>query len=554
MNPDNLETRTNLSAEQKESSKMFFLTVPTKNDKIPLFLTPDSKPTATSATKLFPQTDFVTQKSHFQSNHAMTSSPYKEIVGDRFIPVRSQSIARNLFEVPNDVFISPQKIEPFTEEAQNQIKYNSLLENRLLEVKHTDFFSKFVESKTKGVPLVRNKASIYSNVEHKSPYSNESISGSGGFILPKLLKFKTPLRENKESDTIKNLRSPPFLDTENDEKNIFETFKQYRKISKTPYKILDAPSLQDDFYLNLIHWSQRNQLAVSLGQAVWIWNGDTSNVYKFAFKDDIEDIEYTSVQWDPKGNLLGVGDVSGKLEIWDVNGNKKIRKLGGHSDRLDCISWNGNLISTGSRDGSILTRDLRSPNDYIMKYEGHKDEVCGLKWSNNGQQLASGGNDNKVFIWGSRKLEAEAKFKEHSSAVKALAWSPHQQGLLLSGGGCTDKSIKIWNTLSMTLINSIQTDSQVCNMLFSKNSNEFVSTHGLYGNQIIVWKYPEILKMCVLDGPQGHSERVLYLSDSPNGENIVTGASDETLKFWKIFPSKISVETSQLFPSFDDLR
>lgn len=34
----------------------------------------------------------------------------------------------------------------------------------------------------------------------------------------------------------------------------------------------------------------------------------------------------------------------------------------------------------------------------------------------------------------------------------------------------------------------------------------------------------------------GHSYRVLYLAMSPDGENIVTGAGDETLRFWKVFP------------------
>lgn len=32
--------------------------------------------------------------------------------------------------------------------------------------------------------------------------------------------------------------------------------KKIRKIQKAPYKVLDAPALQDDFYLNLIDWSQ----------------------------------------------------------------------------------------------------------------------------------------------------------------------------------------------------------------------------------------------------------------------------------------------------------
>jgi cell division cycle 20-like protein 1 (cofactor of APC complex) len=34
----------------------------------------------------------------------------------------------------------------------------------------------------------------------------------------------------------------------------------------------------------------------------------------------------------------------------------------------------------------------------------------------------------------------------------------------------------------------------------------------------------------------GHSLRVLYLAMSPDGESIVTGAGDETLRFWKVFP------------------
>jgi len=41
--------------------------------------------------------------------------------------------------------------------------------------------------------------------------------------------------------------------------------KPVRKISKTPYKVLDAPSLQDDYYLNLVDWSHNNVLSVALG-------------------------------------------------------------------------------------------------------------------------------------------------------------------------------------------------------------------------------------------------------------------------------------------------
>ena len=54
----------------------------------------------------------------------------------------------------------------------------------------------------------------------------------------------------------------------------------------------------------------------------------------------------------------------------------------------------------------------------------------------------------------------------------------------------------------------------------------------------------------------GHTLRVLYLAVSPDGETIVTGAGDETLRFWKVFPPKksVEVEKSQIDPSFCNIR
>ena len=46
------------------------------------------------------------------------------------------------------------------------------------------------------------------------------------------------------------------------------------------------------------------------------------------------------------------------------------------------------------------------------------------------------------------------------AAVKALAWSPHQHGLLASGGGTADQHIRFWNTSSGTPLTSVNTGSQ----------------------------------------------------------------------------------------------
>ena len=88
--------------------------------------------------------------------------------------------------------------------------------------------------------------------------------------------------------------------------------------------------------------------------------------------------------------------------------------------------------------------------------------------------------------------------------------------------------------------------------MFSKNVNEVVSTHGYSLNQIIVWRYPTMSKVVTLTG---HTYRVLYLAMSPDGQSVVTGAGDETLRFWNLFPgprtSRGGKGSGVLFPGGD---
>ena len=81
---------------------------------------------------------------------------------------------------------------------------------------------------------------------------------------------------------------------------------------------MDAPNLQDDFYLNLVDWSQSNQLAVALGTSVYIWNANTVDVSELTNIGDLNQI--TSVAWSDinRGNYLSVGTLDGKVQIWDV--------------------------------------------------------------------------------------------------------------------------------------------------------------------------------------------------------------------------------------------
>ncbi len=57
-------------------------------------------------------------------------------------------------------------------------------------------------------------------------------------------------------------------------------YKKQRLISKIPFKVLDAPSLKDDFYLNLVDWSSQDVLAVGLGSCIYLWSSKTGKVNK----------------------------------------------------------------------------------------------------------------------------------------------------------------------------------------------------------------------------------------------------------------------------------
>ncbi|GER34918.1 WD-repeat cell cycle regulatory protein [Striga asiatica] len=308
--------------------------------------------------------------------------------------------------------------------------------------------------------------------------------------------------------------------------------KPPRKVPKTPHKVLDAPSLQDDFYLNLVDWSSQNVLAVGLGTCVYLWSASNSKVTKLCDLGPNDGV--CSVQWTREGSYISVGTSLGQVQVWDGTQCKRVRTMGGHQTRTGVLAWSSRILSSGSRDRNILQHDLRVPSDYISKLTGHKSEVCGLKWSHDDRELASGGNDNQLLVWNQHSRQPILKLTEHTAAVKAIAWSPHQNGLLASGGGTADRCIRFWNTSSGNQLNRVDTGSQVCNLAWSKNVNEIVSTHGYSQNQIMVWKYPTMAKVATLTG---HSLRVLYLAMSPDGQTIVTGAGDETLRFWNVFPS-----------------
>jgi cell division cycle protein 20 (cofactor of APC complex) len=319
-----------------------------------------------------------------------------------------------------------------------------------------------------------------------------------------------------------------------------------RHISSCPTRVLDAPELMDDYYVNLLSWSDTNILAVALANTVYLWNAASGNIQELCTYEDGSGAHISSVAWVQEGGAhLAVGTSGGKTQLWDVRECKQLRSMDGHTDRVSSMAWNRHVLTSGSRDTTIINHDVRVSQHNVATMTAHGQEVCGLAWSNDGEILASGGNDNLLCLWdaSASSVSSEPRFKmtDHQAAVKALAWSPHERHLLASGGGTADRCIKFWNSQTGALLNSIDAGSQVCALLWNPHEKEILSSHGYARNELSLWKYPSMAKIKELEG---HTSRVLHLACSPDGSTVVSAAGDETLRFWDIFCPPTKKKTS----------
>lgn len=173
-----------------------------------------------------------------------------------------------------------------------------------------------------------------------------------------------------------------------------------------------------------------------------------------------------------------------------------------------------------------------------------------MEWSPDGRQLASGANDNLIHIWDGDQATPRHVLREHTSAVKALAWCPWKPALLASGGGSQDKHIKSWNTITGDRLSSVNAECPVSALVWSKTSRELVSSHCQPSNHIRFWKQqPSSTSPCHLSkaadiGP-AHDSRILHMCLSPDGQTLVTAGGDESIKFWRAFEGKDEMEAGK---------
>lgn len=303
------------------------------------------------------------------------------------------------------------------------------------------------------------------------------------------------------------------------------------RLPKKPFKVVEAPDMENDFYKQLLHWSpSNNKIAIGLSNSVYLWDCPTQTaefLCEFAGPEEL-----CSVKWDAQAGRLAFGMSSGEIKLWDVKKNTRIRDLTSHTARVGCIDWNETGLFSGSKKGVIVRNDERAKRSIVEDFRKHRGQVLNVKCARFGQsRLLSAGNDSQVIVIDFRNPKRGVMQESHEGAVRAIEWSPSSRNQFVSGGGSADKTLKVWDLSRNEVINEVFAGAQICDIKCSNSRDEVLLATGGESKSVDIYRLSRLSRVGRLEG---HSKRVINIDFSSDCSQLVSASSDETLRFWKM--------------------
>ncbi|XP_008286370.1 cell division cycle protein 20 homolog B [Stegastes partitus] len=305
---------------------------------------------------------------------------------------------------------------------------------------------------------------------------------------------------------------------------------------------LGAPSLQNDYYTDLLDCSCDGLVALALGSSVHLWNSETCTLMGHLDPSPqppggTHRRSISCLRWSGDGRTLCIGTRRGETQLWDVEQKQSVRRLPSHLAVVGGLSWKQQLLSSGSVLGHIHHLDPRASWP-LVGAAVQKEGICSLQWSPGGDWLASGSTEGLLHIWDSDVAGVERSRQpimtvKQPSAVKAMGWCPWQRQVIATGGGWKDGQLRIWDTQSGSCVTSVSTNSQICSLRWAEKKRYLITGHGLPHHHVAcwTWKFPSLGPVHQL---KGHSHRVLHLAVNPDNTRIFSAGADQRFHVWDL--------------------
>jgi WD40 repeat protein len=241
----------------------------------------------------------------------------------------------------------------------------------------------------------------------------------------------------------------------------------------------------------------------------------------------------------PDGKTLAVGRGSlhepGDVELWDLA-----------SDTMALPSFGASLVGfMASRSGQgplLAAASLITERSTIRgSWRGHAAGVTALDFSPDGQLLASGSWDKTVLIWDTAaKQERTRILIVPAQPVRALAFAPKDGRTLAIACGQYDGrarepgEVKLWDVASETVRATLHGHwRSVTSLAYSPNGQSLVT--GSADTTVRFWDAADGREYGML--VKGHKSAIgfegLAIAFSPDGTRLATASFDRTVKLWK---------------------
>ncbi|CAH0559225.1 unnamed protein product [Brassicogethes aeneus] len=261
-------------------------------------------------------------------------------------------------------------------------------------------------------------------------------------------------------------------------------------------------------------------------------------------KDD-KNAVLTSAAYHRKSKILVTGFSSGAFFIHELPDMNLIHSLSISEQKISSISINatGDWIALGcSGLGQLLVWEWQSET-YVMKQQGHSNNMSSVAYSPDGQLLATGGMDGKVKLWNVYSGFCFVTFNEHTNAVSAITFSQSRKFVVSAS---LDGTIRAYDVIRYRNFKTFTSPRPVqFSCVAIDTSGEFVAAGGHDVFEIYLWSVKTGRLLEILAGHEGPVSSVSF-TQIPTSSVLASVSWDKTLRVWDAIEKGSAHETIEL--------
>ena len=175
---------------------------------------------------------------------------------------------------------------------------------------------------------------------------------------------------------------------------------------------------------------------------------------------------------------------------------------------------------------------------FILKQQGHRNDLQCLAYSSDGQFVATGGDDGKIKLWNMSSGFCFVTFADHEAAITAIDFIKSRQVLFSAS---LDGTVRAYDLVRYRNFRTFKPPKPVqLSCLAVDSSGEVVCSGSQETFEIFLWS---VQTGNLLEVFAGHEGPISSLTFSPIDGILASASWDKTIKIWEIFKRDSTPET-----------